>query len=388
MPSCPHCEAPVESDQPICPTCGSVPTDLNPDLSPDRYRPKLLIEWVAERTRIRRLADVLPGDIYPPYLLVGLLLFIDYGILQTYNHFVTGKVSWLSSPSNLTLALGLVVAVIGVRYMADQYAMAVASLELRDRPSPAGNTQFETLVSFRTKLGIYAIGLGIYYLNLFLGPGVQTMVEVDGLLKFVIGQFMLAPLVNLVLVVEFALLFFSIQFLLPHRIAQGDLDLFFYDPQNMGGLGKIGQLLKRSYYVYTAGVMIYFLVAYGDAIFSAFLNSPYPEPGLQVAVFFTVAWAIGVVSILYSMWRMHQLMVMKKNERIRELQTDLKGSIQNPYDIRTSQIRDREALEINERQLNQVRVTRTYPTTFTMWSQIAIGVLLPQVMQLAVQATL
>jgi len=388
MPSCPHCEASVESDRSVCPTCGSTLTDYEPKLSLDRYRPELLIEGVAERTRITRLADALPGDIYAPYLLVGILLFIDYGIFQTYNYFFTGKVSWLSDPSNLTLAIGLVVAVIGVRYMADQYALAVASLELRNRPKTTDTTRFETPVSFRTKLGVYALGLGIYYLNLFLGPGVQTLIEVEGLFKFVIGQFVLAPLVNLVLVVEFALLFFSIQFLLPRRIAQEDLDLFFYDPQNMGGFGKVGQLLKRSYYVYTAGVLVYFLAAYGDAIFSAFLNSPYPEPGLQVAVFFSVAWAIGVISILYSMWRIHQLMMRKKTERIRELQTDLKGVIQNPYDIRSSQITDVEAMEINERQLNQVRATRTYPTTFTMWSQIAISVLLPQVMQLAVQSTL
>lgn len=388
MTSCLHCGAPVESGQAVCSTCGSTLTDPDPTLTPDRYRPELLIEWVADRTRITRLADTLPGDIYPPYLLVGLLLSIDYGILQTYNYLVTGKVSWLANPSNLTLALGLVVAVIGVRYMADQYAIAVASLELSDRPRLPDTTRFETLISFRTKLGVYALGLGIYYLNLFFGPGVQTLIEVEGLLKFVIGQFALAPLVNLVLVVEFALLFFSIQFLLPRRIAQADLDLFFYDPQNMGGFGKVGQLLKRSYYVYTAGVIVYFSVAYGDAIFSAFLNSPYPEPGLQVAVFFTVAWAIGVVSILYSMWRMHQLMMAKKTKRIRELQTDLKGVIQNPYDIRSSQITDTAAMETNERQLNQVRATRTYPTTFTMWSQIAISVLLPQVMQLAAQATL
>ncbi len=388
MSSCPHCGAPIESGQAVCSTCGSTFTNPDPDLNPNQYRPKLLIEWVAERTRITRLAAALPGDIYAPYLLVGLFLSIDYGILQTYNYFVTGRVSWLSNPSNLTLALGLVIAVIGVRYMADQYAIAVASLELSDRPRPPDTAQFETLVSFRTKIGVYAVGLGIYYLNLFLGPGVQTLIEIDGLLKFVIGQFALAPLVNLVLVVEFALLFFSIQFLLPRRIAQADIDLFFYDPQNMGGFRKVGQLLKRSYYVYTAGVIVYFLLAYGDTIFSAFLNSPYPEPGLQVAVFFTVAWAIGVVSILYSMWRMHRLMMAKKTERIRELQTDLKGIIQNPYNIRSSRITDTEAMEINERQLDQVRATRTYPTTFTMWSQIAISVLLPQVMQLAVQATL
>lgn len=388
MSSCPYCDAPVGSDSSVCPSCGSTPTETDPELASDQYRPKLLIEWVAERTRITRLTDALPGEIYAPYLLVGVLVFIDYGVLQTYNYFITGKNSWLSNPSGLMLALGLVVAVIGVRYMANQYASAVASLELSDRPSQLDATQFETLVSFRTKLGVYALGLAIYYLNLFLGPGVQTLIEADGTIRFAVGQFVLAPLVNLVLVVEFAVLFFSIQFLLPRRIALTDLDLFFYDPKNMGGFGEVGQLLKRSYYVYTAGVIVYFLVAYGGSIFSAFLDNPYPDPGLQVAVFFTLAWGVGVVSILYSMWRMHQLMTMKKAERIQELQTDLKGIIRNPYDIRSSQITDKEAMELNERQLDQVRATRTYPTSFTMWSQIAISVLLPQIMQLGAQAAL
>ena len=85
---------------------------------------------------------------------------------------------------------------------------------------------------------------------------------------------------------------------------------------------------------------------------------------------------------------MHQFMMRKKTKRIQELQADLKDTIQNPYDIRSSQVTDQEAMEVNERQLSKVRATRTYPTTFTMWSQIAISVLLPQVLQIAVQATL
>lgn len=388
MPSCPHCGTPVESDSQVCSNCGSTLRDSDSGDRTDQYRPKLLIEQVAEKTRIKRLADILPRDIYPPYLLVSLLLFIDYGIIQTYNYLFIGKISWLSNPGTLWLGLGLVVAVIGVRYMADQYAIAVRSLELSDRPDPPDTSKFEPLISFQKKLIVYVLGLGIYYLNLFLGPGFQTLVETDGIYRFVIGQFILAPLVNLVLVPEFALLFFGIQFLLPRRIVQADFDLFFYDPHNMGGLGEVGQLLKRSYYVYTAGVIVYFLVAYGDAVFSTILNSPYPEPGVQVAVFFTVAWAIGLVSILYSMRQMHQFMMRKKTKRIQELQADLKDTIQNPYDIRSSQVTDQEAMEVNERQLSKVRATRTYPTTFTMWSQIAISVLLPQVLQIAVQATL
>lgn len=388
MPVCHHCDESVEADQEFCPTCGSTLADHDLRSSVEQFRSDLLIERVADVTRVSRLAAALPGDIYPPYLLVGLLLLVDYGIIQTYNYLFTDHISWITTPSNLTLALGLVVAVVGVRYMADEYAYAVDSLRFEDRDNTPDSSRFETLVSFRTKLGIYFVGLAVYYLNLFLGPGAQTLLAVEGVFKFVVGQFFLAPLVNLVLVVEFALLFVGIQLLLPRRIARADLDLFFYDPQDMGGFGRVGQLLKRSYYVYTAGVMVYFLVAYGDAIFSALADDPYPEPGVQVAVFFTIAWGVGVVSILYSMQQMHRLMAAQKSERIRELEADLKAVIENPYDIRSSRVTDVEAMETLERQLSQVRSTRAYPTTFTMWSQIALSVLLPQVLQLAVQATL
>lgn len=388
MPSCAHCGQSINADQTVCSACGSTLERYDTSLNTDRYRPNLLIESVADKTRVTQLAGALPGDIYAPYLLVGLLLFIDYGLIQTYNYLFTNNVSWISTPSNLTLALGLIVAVLGVRYMADQYAYAVANLRLSDRPNPPDVSQFETLTSFRVKLGIYVVGLLVYYLNLFLGPGAQTVIAVEGLFKFVVGQFFLAPLVNLVLVVEFAILFFGIQFLLPRRIAQADLDLFFHDPQNMGGFGPVGQLLKRSYYVYTAGVLVYFLVAYGDAISSTILDNPYPDPGVQVAAFFTIAWGVGFLSIVYSMQRMHRLMARKKSDRIRELETDIIGVVKNPYDIRSSQVIDEEAMSANERQLSQVRASKTYPTTFTMWSQIAVSVLLPQALQLAVQATL
>lgn len=387
MPMCTHCGEEVPEKSTACSICGStLESEAAP--SPEQYRSRLLIERVADLTHATHLTNALPGDVYPPYLLVGSLVFIDYGIIQTYNYLFTDNISWISNPANLTLALGLVVAVVGGRYMADEYADAIVSLNLSDRPDTPDPAQFETLIPLRIKLGVYGVGLALYYLNLFLGPGAETLIAVDGFVKFVIGQFVLAPLVNLVLVVEFSLLFLGIHLVLPRRIAKADPDLFFYDPRDMGGFGAVGQLLKRSYYIYTAGVLVYFVVAYGDAIASTILDAPYPEPGLQVAVFFTLAWGVGFVSIIYSMQQIHRLMSQKKQQRIRELEADLRGIIENPYDIRSSRVADADAMETKERQLSEVRATRAYPTTFTMWSQIAISVLLPQVLQLVVQSTL
>jgi len=355
-----------------------------------QYRERLLIERIADHTGIVTLARWLPyDDLYPPYLLVGLSITIAFGILPVVSLVTVGSSSAISDPiTPVSISLGVIVGVVGIRYMADGYAVAVASLGLQDRPSPPDIAPFRGVVSFRSKLLLYGTGLTVYYLNLFFGTGIQPLIEADGLVTTVIGQFVLAPLVNLAIVVEFASMFFGIHFLLPRRIRNADLDLFFHDPRNMGGFREVGQLLKRTYYVYTAGVLVYFLVAYGRIILSNIVDSPLPSPGLQVALFFSIAWGLGFVSILYSMQQMHRLMSEKREKRVRELEADIKDIIENPYDIRSSRVANQDAMERKERQLEQVRSARTYPTTFTMWSQIAVSVLLPQALQLVVQTTL
>ena len=48
-----------------------------------RYRNQLLIETIAERLGMDALARRIPGiDPYPPYLLVGLTLFVEYGVFD------------------------------------------------------------------------------------------------------------------------------------------------------------------------------------------------------------------------------------------------------------------------------------------------------------------
>lgn len=389
VPNCPRCDSEVGSGEPFCSNCGTQTLGQVDNDPPDRYREPLLIERIAEYTGVDSLAERLPGDIYPPYLLVAIGVTVAFGVLPVYSYLTIGTHSAIADPLTAgSLVAGVILAVIGVRYMADGYAKAISTLGLQDRPTDPDTDPFRGVVSFRAKVAVYAVGLSIYYLNLFFGQGIRTLIEVDGLVATLLGQFVLAPLINIALVVEFALLFFGIHFLLPRRIARADLELFFHDPRNMGGFASVGQLLKRSYYLYTGGVLIYFTVAYGRVILSNIVDNPIPAPGAQAAVFFTLAWALGLAAILYSMQRMHRIMVSRKEQRLRELEADIKALTENPYDIRSSQVADESVMETKERQLNQVRSTRTYPTTFTMWSQIAVSVLLPQALQLAVQTTL
>jgi hypothetical protein len=352
-----------------------------------QYRDRLLVEDIARTLGFDWLATRLPGDVYPPYLYYGSLVVFEVFVLNTYKHLTGGTHAFLATPTWAAIPVGLLLGVVGVRYMADGYADAVAGLRVNDRVDDGDTAAFERMVPRRVKLAVYVVAVVCYFLNLFVFTGAGEILAYEGPVVFVVSYLFLMPFVYVPLVVEFALVYFGIHFLVPHRIDRANLGLFFYDPRNMGGFADVGQLLKRSYYLYTAGLLLYFLLVYGPFILSQFGTIPIPEPSLFVAAFFSAAWLVGLASIAHSMVRLHRIMAAEKRERIRELETEMRDIIDNPYDINASAVDDTERLEDIRRRLEQVRNTRVYPATFTMWSQIAISVILPQVLQFAVRVT-
>jgi len=361
---------------------------------PDRYRDRLLIERIAARLGFERLAERLPGDVYPPYVLVAVALVIQFGVVDGYNFFVTGRSTVLDNPTSVITGLGLILAVAGSRWMRDSYAEAVADLRPSERermPSDTARTSesfpdaFRSITPLRVKLAFLAVGYVAFFANAFFLLGIDTIVEIRGVFGTVLRDFLVLPVVVVPAMIEFGVLYLGIHVGLPRRIARADLDLFYYDPRNMGGFAAVGELLKRSYYLLTAGLVLYFFLVYGPVILSGILPTPFPEPKTPILVMFTLLWLAGVVSIAYSMYRIHTVMSRKKAATIREIEDEIRDILDDPYDINTAHIADHDRREAIEHRLQQVRATKEYPSTFTMWSQIAISVLLPQALQLAVQ---
>lgn len=357
-----------------------------------RYKEELLVETIADALGFDVLSERLPGHVYPPYLLVATTLLIEYVIVDGYNYLVAGKASFVTDPLSLVTAVGLVLAVVGIRWMRDSYAEAIASLRLSEQHTAdeyADSLAFTRIVPLRIKRAAYAGGVVLLLYNHFVLLGLPALLEIQGVVSTIVYNFTLQPLVYVPLIVEFGLLYVGIHFTLPRRIIKADIDLFYYDPKNMGGFAAIGQLLKRSYYLFTAGLLLYFVLIYGASLLGTFISTPYPEPTTALAVMFTVLWVVGLVSIGYSMYRIHTHMSAKKAAEITRIEDELRSEIlDEPYDIQQSNIAGHERQEEIQHRIEQVRSTREYPSTFTMWSQIAVSVLLPQLLQLAVRATL
>jgi len=349
-----------------------------------KTRDPLLIEWVAEVTGFTNLSTKLPlSDVYPPYLYLLSFLILDFGVINVYNHLTGGEHILLQAPTAVTGIIGVFLAAFGIRYMADQYHDAIDALQVADRDiNPEKKGKFSYLVSLRWKKLFWLLAATGLYLHVIVNIGISNLISFAGY-GALLNRLLLWQIGYIPFVVEFGLLFYGIHFRLPRRIKQAGLNLFFYDPRNMGGFAPVGQLLKRSYYLYTIGLLLFFILTYGIYIIN--LGEQAAKPGITEAAFFSVAWLAGIVSIGYSMWTVHHIMSDKKETRIREIEDEIRNKFENPYDINSSKLPESEEIENFERRLTEVQATRVYPATFTMWSQIFISVLLPQALNMAVQ---
>jgi hypothetical protein len=355
----------------------------------ERYRSTLIVEIIARKAGFNTLSERLFGsDSYGIYLFVCLGLFIEYGIFDVYNYFVTGKSSFITSPNSLAIPAMTVLSVVGLRYLHNEYASAVVGIGVEDEYTSIDKTvqdEFEGLVSFRLRLGAYVIALMCYYA--FVGSvfGASRLVEIGGLGLVLYAQLVSFPLIIIPVLTELTISYVGIHVFVPRRLKKADMGLFFYDPRNLGGFEPIGELLKHSYYIYTAVLLLWFLQTHLPVIFSSVLNSPYPAPDPFFQAILSAVWLVGVVSIGYSMYHVHSLMKSKKEGRVSTLEDEIKDIVEDPYDATPTNITDDERYENAQKNLKEVKQTKTYPTTFTMWSQIFLSVLLPQALNMAVQ---
>lgn len=340
----------------------------------------LLVERLASLFGFKRLAEILPADIYPPYLYVAAFIFLDWGIINTYVHIAGGTTHvLLRTPQTVIMGVALFLGVAGIQYFSEGYTEVVESLSPQEE-----DTDFTSsvIIPFRVKVVIYGIFLVGFYLHIIINLGLWNIAASEGvtnltnwLFVFQIGYF---PVM-----IEFALLFFAIHALLPRRIANSNISMFFYDTRNMGGFAPVGKLLKYSYYFYTTALLMYFVLTYDLLAYSS--GGTMVEPGLVEALFFSTTWLIGVASIAHSMFTMHRLMATEKEQQITAVELEMKEVIENPHDIKNSKVTDKEKLEDITRRRQEIRETRVYPASFQMWSQIAISVMLPQAMNITFQ---
>ncbi|MFB1064104.1 hypothetical protein [Natrinema sp. H-ect4] len=344
-----------------------------------------LLERLTQASRVDQFVNALPISIgYPPYLYVLVFILLDGVILNTYTHLTGGTHAVVRNPFHIALYLSILLATVGVKYMHNGHVDAMSVLV--ERGICDTNQADDYALSLRTKLFFYVIGIIIFLSYQAFVIGIDTVVQAQGIAGIAF-TLVLLPGCYLPVAIDFVSEYATLHLLIPRWLRRQDVGLFFFDPHNMGGFHPIGSLLKNSYYFYTGGLLFYLLFYYGVFI-TPLEGSIANSPDVAEATMFTVLWLFGLITISYSMYEIHKIMKSEREAQLRTIEKEIHDIIDNPHDISNAEIADQDRLDDLEYRLGQVQATSEYPTTFTMWTQIGISVLLPQVLQIALQNTI
>lgn len=343
-----------------------------------------LLERLTSTSRVDWLVEKLPIAIdSPSYIYVSVFILLDGLILNTYTHLTGGTHAVVRNPFHIALYLSILLAAVGAKYMHNGHVDAMSVLVERGICDTEQADDYA--LSLRSKLLFYAVGLGGFFGYQVFVIGIDTVLQVQGIAG-VVFTLVLLPGCYLPVAIDFVSEYITLHILIPRWLTGQDVGLFFFDPQNMGGFQPVGSLLKDSYYLYTGGLLLYLMFYYG--IFITPLQGNIANiPGVAEATMFTVLWLFGLLTISYSMYKIHKIMKSERGTQLRKIEREIHDIIDNPHDISHAEITDQDRLDALEYRLEQIQATSEYPTTFTMWTQIGISVLLPQVLQLTLQAT-
>ncbi|RLM96746.1 hypothetical protein D3D01_08770 [Haloarcula sp. Atlit-7R] len=164
--------------------------------------------------------------------------------------------------------------------------------------------------------------------------------------------------------------------------------LDYLDPEQLGGMRPVGELVKVAYYYLMVGLVAYAVATYGPHILGGALGySALDAPGLAVNAAFTAVWVLSVGVMAYGIYVLHQHMARQKRELLYDLDRRARDHVDAPWDIRSFDALNPPAeYRRYRKQVEFVTGTKEYPATFTMWTQLVVGVMIPKALQLLLAA--
>jgi hypothetical protein len=307
-------------------------------------------------------------------VLCELVLNQTLRFLTGYGYFFFENPLWLLRP------LMLVGAAAVTQLLHDRYAAAIGKMNLIERS--ATPDQFGRLTSPRLTAGIVLAGIGFTVANAVFVIGLPTLYAAGGIADLV--QFLLIiPFGYAPIFAVFLSTYIGVEVLLPRRIAASDIGLYYHDPEQLGGMRPIGELVKLAYYLLVVGLILYAIALYGPSILGEYLSWAV-EPGRVADVLFTGVWIVTLGTMVYGLHTLHTFMRRQKREKIQQLDAAAREYVEEPWDIERFELPEdsREHYEDIRARMELVSATKEYPATFTMWAQLTIGVIAPKAIQL------
>ncbi len=331
----------------------------------DRFAQYLGVGYLISQTRL----TLPPSYLYTIVTVVGwTLISIGAEVFLFQNTPI-----YIRNPYFLFQPVVLIAGVYGARSLNRSYLRAIDEMDLRKRSS--NPEQFVDLIPNWLPWGIFAVAAGLQIIRTYADFADFTAVGVVA--NGIVFPFVYAPII-----VQFLIVYVTIEFLFPWRLYQSDVGVHFLDPHRVGGLRPIGELVKKAYYYVVGGLISYALITYGPGLSGWNVST-------AAGAIFTIVWLSTITSVAFAVLLLHRLLHRQKREELHRLESKLYEHIENPWEVREYTVQEdaTETVEDIRKRIESVRSTREYPATFSIWTQLLLSIVIPKALQLFLAST-
>lgn len=307
------------------------------------------------------------------------VVVVDLFVLQAVKELSGYTATFLVTPTWVIQPMLVLFAAVVVVYLHGRYRTVLDEIDVAARTTDPD--RFDTLTPHAFRAALYLLFLGYALWQFGINVGAGRVTEIGGVAEL-LGVAVVIPLGYGVVFSEFLATYVGIVLVFPRRIRCMDFQLNFLDPEGLGGLRPAGELMKSTYYFLVAGLIGFLVVLYGPAVMDPLTGQEYPGPGVVTNALFTGLWLVSIVTMLYGLSQIHWFMKRTKRTELTRLDRELRSTVAKPFDMDTFEITDADRYEETNQRIEYVTNTREYPTTFTMWVQLLIGLILPKAAQM------
>lgn len=348
-----------------------------PMASPDKNttsttaeREELWLDRLVRYFGFGQLAKRVPGDLPPSYVYAIVTIVLSNIFTISYNIVNNIPLIYSTNPFFALQPIILLGAVYGAHSLHNAYHKTLIDMRIRERATDP-ESLFDPVPGW-LPWALFIVGAGLQLTRATLdmaGWGVTDF----------FANFFLFPFVFLPIIVQFFIVYVTIEFFGPRQLSKSDVGVHFLDPQGVGGLRPLGELVKKAYYYIAAGLVGYALITYAPFVDSSWTVSA------AAGTIFTLVWIVTVASIAFAVFTLHRFLAQAKRKEILRLEKELQDCIENPWDVKSYEIPDEKKEKVDDlrERISRVSGTSEYPATFSIWSQILLSIILPKAIQLA-----
>lgn len=341
-----------------------------------------LFNRVARRLGFGRGADADPTVGRDPLVWYAItVVAVELVGLQGYRVATGRPPAFVENPLWLLRPPLLLAAAVATQSLHRRYDGAVRRSRLLERATDP--SRFRGLVPDWLSWTFVGLGVAFTLLNAVVLLTIPQIHAAGGTTR-VVRFLVVTPFGYVPVLATFLATYVAVEVLVPRRLARSGIGLDYLDPEGLGGMRPIGELVKFAYYLLVVGLVAYAIATYGPHMLGgALAYGGLEPPGSLVNVAFTAVWAAGVGTMVYGIYVLHRYMAREKRADLHRLDGRARELIDSPWDIEAF---DPDGLPEEYRRYRErvdwITATREYPATFTMWTQLAVGVVIPKAVQL------